>query len=54
MSWDQLLNIVRENERIKEEEEAREIISCPICGDNDLGTNSQGIKLCPWCEWKGS
>jgi len=52
MSWDQLLNIFKENQRIREEEEAQEITACPACGDTDLQTNSQGIKLCPWCGWK--
>lgn len=52
MSWGQLLNIYKENQRIREEEEAQGIIYCPVCLNSDLQTNSRGITLCPWCGWK--
>lgn len=52
MSFGQLLSIIRENERIQEEEAQKEITACPMCGSTDLQTNSQGTKLCPWCGWK--
>jgi len=53
MTWQQLKEILDENQKIVEEEKTKSITQCPECGFNELRENKEEDLLCPICGWTG-
>lgn len=46
MSYEQLLNITKEAREMRREDDERELVDCPVCGEV-LDENKDGWKNCP-------
>jgi hypothetical protein len=45
VSWDELIGILKEARTIRDEDRARPVVDCPVCG-NRLDEDSKGVKNC--------
>jgi hypothetical protein len=50
VSWEQLLDIAREAEQCRRDEQTRQPTACPRDG-TPLDSNPRGQRHCPFCGW---
>jgi len=54
MSWNELKAFLDENRILKQEEQEKKVVACPICGHAPLDENEQGVLNCPIGDWRSS